>query len=260
MPVSVDAPVAPTRTLQELILATHFRAPLPLTVLDLADWVGAFSDFPIIQELQPLPVSNMPAPGAPQFSFEIHPVGTLPRMLLRTGDGRSSIQLQADRFAMGWSRIEPLGDLADYPGFEIMLQRWSQLLSRFEAWTTQRFHLRSEHRLVEVNYANASPLNQHGQQKRISEIFKFVHTTGRPVNVFNTTWTESVYPPAEGRLTGIVTAMVALGNAPPDIPVVAFNFTGMAEVAEGHESKHIMNDLHAKIREMYQSAIVSDAA
>lgn len=260
MPEVPLAPGAPTSTLQELILAAHFRAPLPLTVVDVAAWVTAFSDFPIVQQLQPLPPANLPVPGPPQFSFEINPTGVLPRMLLRTQDGRYSLQLQADRFAMGWSRIEPLGALADYPGFEAMLWRWSELLVRFEAWTQARFHLRPQHRLVEVNYANAAPLDQNGQKKRISEVFRFVQTTGRPVNLFNTTWAESIYPSIDNRLTGVVTATVALGEAPPVATgVVVFNFTGMAEVAEGQESKHIMNDIHDKIREMYQSAIVSNA-
>lgn len=250
---------APTRTLQELVMAAHFQVPLPLTVLDLADWVSLFSDFPIVQQLDHLGPLNLPGVGpVPQFALQFAQPGLLPRMLLRSPDGRYTVQLQDDRFGFSWTRIEPLGETANYPGFEAMLERWLDTLSRFEAWTEQRFHLRPAHRLVEINYANADPLDRDGKTRRISEIFKFVQPS-RGVNAFNTSWSETVYPidPDQPRFRGVVNAVAALTEIPP-ARVLAFNFTGFAEVADGQQSKHIMNDIHAKIREMYESAIVSD--
>ena len=95
-----------TRSLQELVIAAHFQAPLPLTVMDLADWVEHFTkEFPVIQQLPPLPPTNLPVPGVPGVQFQFLPVDAtaLPRMLLRTADGRYSVQLQNDQFAFGWS-------------------------------------------------------------------------------------------------------------------------------------------------------------
>jgi hypothetical protein len=96
---------AVTRTLQEVILAGHFRAPLSLGLLDLGSWISSNPDFPVVQELPALPPSNIPVFGVgPQMpSFEIAMGTPLPRILLRSQDGRFSLQLQGDRVAFGWS-------------------------------------------------------------------------------------------------------------------------------------------------------------
>ena len=102
-----------TTSLQELTIAAHFQAPLPLTVMDLADWVEHFTkEFPVLQQLPPLPPTNLPALGVP-VQVQFLDAAALPRMLLRTADGRYHVQLQNDRFAFGWSRTEPIGDPAE---------------------------------------------------------------------------------------------------------------------------------------------------
>lgn len=259
----IEAQTVPvTKTLQEVILAAHFHAPLPLSLVDLSSWISSNPDFPIVQELPPLPPVNVPILGGPQVpSIEINVGSQLPRMLLRSQDGRLSLQLQADRVAFAWSRIEPIGAVADYPGFERVLDLWTDIRTRIEAWIENRFRVQPRYRLVELNYANAAPLEENGKPKRISEVFRFVQPGARPVNMFNVQWAERVYPDdRQGeQAKGIVLAAVALGQVPPAIQALIFNFSGMAQVAEGQESNHIMNDLHAKIGEIYQSAIISDA-
>jgi hypothetical protein len=257
---AIGSPPAPTTTLQELVMAAHFEAPLPLGVMDLADWVNNFSDYPIVQQILPAGPINLPIPGVQQLQF---PIGidmgmVLPRMLLRTADGRFTVQLQGDRIGMGWSRIEPVGAPAEYPGFDAILSRWNEVLLRLEAWVERRFNSQTKYRLVELNYANAAPLEVAGKIRRISEIFRFVEPGGRPVNQFNVSWVELVYPDDQpGQpFKGLVTAAIALGQSPPNIPVLGFNFTGMAAVAPDRESNHIMGDLHDKIREIYLGAIV----
>jgi uncharacterized protein (TIGR04255 family) len=181
-------------------------------------------------------------------------------MLLRSQDGRLSVQLQADRVAFAWSRIEPVGAVADYPGFERVLDLWTDVRTKVEAWVERRFHVTPQYRLVELNYINAALLEENGKNRRISEVFRFVQPGGKTVNMFNVSWAERVYPddrPGEPA-KGMILANVQLGQAPPATPALVFNFAGMAQVAEGREINHIINDLHAKIREIYQSAIISD--
>ena len=255
-----------TKSLQELIIAVHFDAQIPLTVVDLADWVTYFSyDFPIIQQLPALSQVNLPTVLGPQ-SLQLQMLSVdslpLPRMLLRSPDARYSIQLQNDRFAFGWHRTEPLGESAEYPGFEVHQQNWAEVVAKFEAWTQTRFRMRPGHRLIELTYSNAAPLERNGKKIRLSEIFTFVQPTGRPLSAFNTSWIENVYPQSPTDLTpprAIVTAQVAIGSAPPVQMVLGFNFSGLGAVAQDHESTHILNDLHAKIREIYASSIVADA-
>jgi uncharacterized protein (TIGR04255 family) len=255
---AIESPPVPTTTLQELVMAAHFQVPLPLGVMDLADWVVHFSDYPIVQQLPPAGPAYLPTPGVQlQHNIELDLGVMLPRMLLRTADGRFTVQLQGDRFGMGWARIEPVGAPAEYPGFEAMLRRWNEVLSRFETWVERRFHSKTNYRLIELNYANAAPLEADGKPRRISEIFRFVQPGTRGVNQFNVNWIERVYPDDQpGQpFKGVITAAVVMAQAPPNIPVLIFNFTGMAAVAPGQESKHIMGDLHDKIREIYLSAI-----
>jgi uncharacterized protein (TIGR04255 family) len=250
-----------TRSLQELVIAAHFQAPLPFTVMDLASWVQHFSELPIIQQLPPLASANLPMPGTPlQFQFAVE-ASPMPRMLLRTADNRYSVQLQNDRFGFGWHRTEPIGDPAEYPGFEEHREHWKRVLDQFESWTESRFQQRPAHRLIELNYNNAVPLERNGQQRRLSEIFKFVQLGGRKVAGFNVSWAESIYPITDKQQPskGVVNCFVGLGIAPPAVNVLAFTFTGMASVAPGVQSEHILNDIHAKIREIYESAIITDA-
>jgi uncharacterized protein (TIGR04255 family) len=182
-----------TKSLQELIIAVHFEAPIALAVMDLADWVAHFShQYPVVQQLPALPPFNLPlAVGAPQL--QMLSADSLPRMLLRSTDGRYSLQLQNDRFAFGWHRTEPLGQPAEYAGFESHQQSWADVLAHFEAWTQERFRQRPRHRLVELSYNNAALLESDGKKKRLSEIFTFVQPRSRTVTAFNTSWIETVY-------------------------------------------------------------------
>ena len=257
------APAAqPTTTLTELVLAGHLTTPLALGVLDVADWVAQFPAFPISQELPTAGPAALPSPGfQPGAAIQFGSEPEIPRMLLRSPDARYSLQVQGDRFAVGWSRIEPVGRPAAYPGFDAMLSMWAEMSARFEAWSRRRFRSQPQYRLVEIAYLNAMPLQPDGQPKRrLSDVFRFVQPGVRPVNMFTVQWAEriGVERPNEP-FGGVVNATVALSQAPPAIPVVAFNFTGLAAVAEGRVTEHIIRDVHAKIREIYQSAMIIDA-
>jgi uncharacterized protein (TIGR04255 family) len=253
-----DQVSAPTKTLQELVIASHFQATIPLGVMDLADWVSHFGDYPVVQQLPQAPPANV-LPAGQQIAFGFGGP-ELPRMFLRSPDGRYSVQFQQDRFAIGWQRIEPPGTPAAYPGFPAMLQRWDAALDRFLKWTEAKFGFQPVPRLAEVSYLNAALLEQNGVSKRISEVFRFVQPSGRRLNAFNTSWIERLYPndPPDVQ-RGTITAVVGLSHAPPAIPALAFNYTGLGVVENGQESKHIVNQIHDRIREIYQGSIFPDA-
>jgi len=250
-----------TKSLQELIIAAHFQAPLPFTIMDIASWVEHFREgFPIVQQIQALPPLNLPVSNAPPVQVQLIATPPLPRVILHTSDGRNSVQLQTDRFAFGWHRTEPIGDPAGYSGYEAHRAEWYQALEAFEVWTEGRFHQRPVHRLIELNYNNAVPLETDGRRKRLSEVFTFVQPGSQKIIGFTTTWTSSIYPMKDGQPpTGIVQSFVGMGTAPPAINVLAFNFMGLAIVAPDERSGNILDDIHAKIREIYESAIKPDA-
>ena len=206
-----------TKSLQELIIAVHFEVPIPLAVVDLADWIALFSkDFPVVQQLPNLPQVSLPVPGMlPQMQFQMLEVPPLPRMLLRSPDSRYSVQLQNDRFAFGWHRTEPVGVPAAYDGFESHKVAWNEVLDRFEHWCMSRFHQKPKYRLLELSYSNAAPLVVDGRTKRISEIFTFVQAKSRSLGAFNVSWVEGVQPLVPGEpVKGIVSIQVAVGTAP----------------------------------------------
>jgi hypothetical protein len=79
--------------------------------------------------------------------------------------------------------------------------------------------MRPGHRLIELTYSNAAPLERNGKKIKLSEIFTFVQPTGRALNAFSTSWIENVYPQSPTDPTppprAIVTAQVVIGSIPP---------------------------------------------
>jgi uncharacterized protein (TIGR04255 family) len=244
-----------------LIVAAHFEAPLVLNVVDLADWVARFqADFPIVQQLPSLPPANVLQAGPAQHvQFQMMLNTPLPRMLLRSADGKLSIQLQGDRFGLGWHRTEPLGDVSDYPGFARIDLMFEEQLARFDEWASQRFHQRPKHRLIELSYSNASLMERGGHRRRLSDLFRFVQPGSRRLLGFQTNWVELVDAEPALPPKATVTAQVGLATAPQGQSVLAFTFAGLGTVANGVKSKHILHDLHAKIREIYENTIIPDA-
>lgn len=247
-----------TNTLQELIVAAHLQAPIAFTVADLADWTQLFAgDYPIVQEIPPLPPARLAVGAQPQMHFQMVTPDHVPhpRMLLRSPDGRFSVQLQNDRFGFGWHRTEPLGEPSEYPGFDEIVRAWENALEQFEKWMQVRFHQSPSYGLIEMTYNNAAPFEHQGRKKKISEIFKFVQPGSRPLNGFMTAWTESL---EGGPSVAQITAQVNLGSAPPDTAVLVFVFSGLGSVAKGRDRRQMLNDLHGRIRHMYESAISND--
>jgi uncharacterized protein (TIGR04255 family) len=245
-----------TATLNEFVLATHFDAPLPLSVVDLADWIGTFRpDFPQIQEL-PAAARVELTPSQEVLLNLAQP--SLPRIVLRA-PSQLTLQFQADRFAFGWARAEPIGQPAEYPGYETMKARWLEMLERFRVWQEARVRSRPSSRLIEIAYHNALPMEVNGRRKRISEVFRFVQPSPtRKLSSFQTSWAEQLSDAPDAPR---VITQVGLGTAPPAQVVFAFNFTGLAlapKSATTSETLGTLDALHARILDMREASIISD--
>lgn len=240
-----------TTTLQEVVLVEHFRQPLPLTILDVADWAKEFSEFGEPRQLPWLPPIDL---KQPHFSIGYSTNSELPRLLLSSITANIQIQLQSDRFAFGWIRTGPVGEKASYPGYENSIAAQLPRAQRFSAWCLNRFGISPGCRLVELTYNNAAPIVVDGRRRRLSEIFRWVQPS-RPVNSFQVAWTELM---ETGRTDGPrVSAIVAVGAAPPIAEAMLFNFAGLAPLDndEGNTKLHAWNALHERILAMYHSAI-----
>jgi hypothetical protein len=252
----VCRPMPITQTLQEVVLVEHFWAPLPLTVLDLAAWAQAFDRYKESHQLQPAaPIDLSAHPANVQFS--IAPAIQLPRLLLRTVEGGRTVQFQADRFAVGWQRETPIGEPADYPGYEALRATWLDESARFHTWCQQRLGQVPSIRLVELGYNNAAPMVVGDQRRRLSEIFRWV-VPGRAVNGFQVAWQEVFGKdrPDAARVAGLV----ALGAAPPVAEALIFNFTGFGPVdgrGDNPVAMGMFDALHERTLDMYSAAIIS---
>ncbi|MBV8140884.1 MAG: hypothetical protein JOZ60_02435 [Verrucomicrobia bacterium] len=241
-----------TRTLQEVILVEHFASPLTMTVIDMADWANTFNQYRNPQQLNAAaPVSLLPQ--APSW----FPVD-LPRLLLRSEFGDRSIQLQSDRFAVGWSRTVPVGEPCDYPSYEALKATWGIEASKFHDWCAQRLDVRPSARLFELGYNNATPIVVSGTRRRISDIFRWVQPS-RPVNAFEVSWLELMSKDRAdaARVTGFVT----VGSAPPVSEALIFNFTGFGPAdgsVEPDPATRMFDSLHQRITEMYEAAIIPE--
>lgn len=243
---------AQTKTLNEFVVAVHFQTPLNLNVLDLASWASAFSEYPKVQQLEAGPrVELAPAPG---FQFELATEST-PRLMLSGENGRN-VQLQTDRFAHGWVRRTPVGEPADYPGFIEMINGFRVTFDRFAEWYAKRLGVpASPARLVELGYLNMVPMERDGIRHRLGDVFKLVTPGLRKVNAFTTAWVEGLTTDVDSPR---VTAQVGLAKAPPNLNVLAFNFTGLANVKGNDQMIKMIEALHDRISDMYRSTMNAD--
>jgi uncharacterized protein (TIGR04255 family) len=245
-----------TSTLQEMILVEHFKSPLNLTMLDMAEWAQTFAEYPSAMQWPSTPPIELSAPNPVQFQIRLAQVD-LPRLVLRSPDGNRSIQFQTDRFAMGWTRSLPLGQPTDYPGYDILKKEWIGALKKFHQWCGQRLGVVPGARLVEIGYNNAALITVAGRKRRLSEIFRWVQP-GRPINAFQVTWAEFLsQEPNPAR----VAAQVGLGPVLPSEDALLFNFTGFGPVdapGESPQALGMLDSLHSRILDMYAAAIISE--
>jgi len=245
-----------TTTLQEMVMSAHFEAPLNFGVVELAGWIAAFAEeYPTLQQLPVAPpVSIAPMP----VQFNIMPVGTLPRVVLSSPRTNRIVQLQADRIACGWTRSQPIGDPADYPGYDVMMSTWRAILDKFHDWYAATFGGKPNIKLVELSYNNAIPALVEGRPRRMSEVFRFVQP-GRTVNMFQVIWSESLTEDENGAR---VAAQFAIGTALPDQKVFGFNFHGLSPAtgaADDPAAVGALDALHARILDIRAAQIISDA-
>ncbi len=248
----LDGMVA-TSTLQEVLLVVHFPAPLQVSILDMADWANEFSEYPTAQQLPFVPRVELAGPGPMGISLSVADAG-VPRLLLRSKKGERTVQLQNDRFAFGWSRTIPVGEGAEYPGYESLKVEWLAEFHKFNAWCSKRMGVVPKAKLVELGYNNASPIVVGGQRRRLSDIFQWVRPA-RPVNAFQVSWMELL---ETDRIDAArVAAVAAVGAAPPVLEALIYNFTGFAPIDNDDERtiSDAFDMLHRRILEMYDSAI-----
>jgi hypothetical protein len=243
---------ATTATLQDINLVEHVEPPLPLTILDIADWAREFSEFGEPLQLPWLPPIEL---ALQQPGFSIAPTH-LPRLLLRSLAGGRSIQIQEDRFAFGWSRSSTIGEPEKYPGYEQLRAEQSLHMRKYRQWCVKRFGVAPKTRLVELSYNNAAPLIvAGGRRRRLGEIFKWVQPS-RSVNSFQVGWMELLEK--ERTDAPRVNAFVAVGAAPPVMEALIFNFAGFAPIDNIEESTiyRWLDTLHTRILDMYDAAFV----
>lgn len=111
-------PFAPP--ISQLLLTLRFEpAAVGLSILDLGKIRELFSaDYPVFQEVAragPMPLH--PANVEPEVG------GIMPRLQFLSEDLSLKVLFQDDRVTVGWSRVSPLDQDADYPGFSVTLSR-----------------------------------------------------------------------------------------------------------------------------------------
>jgi hypothetical protein len=250
-----------TTTLNEFLLASHFASPLPMTMLDVADSAQFFSsEFPKAHQLPTAPPVDIAAPpfGPATFNFNIAMPEMLPRLVLRSADNATFVMLQADRFAIGWGRTKPLGEIDEYPGFDHMKHVWTTASQRFLMWYRDRFKASDMPlKLMEVAYWNAVLVDEEKPlPAQIGNLFRWIKPR-RPIDALNIQWGEKFGPePRAGR----VTVSASFATVPPAQRALAFTFTGLAPSAGspvGADAMRVAQDLHDRIAEIYQDGIAN---
>ena len=256
--------MATTNTLTEVLFVVHFAAPPNMTVLDLAAWHQAFSDYAILQQTPAAPPPQLAQYGQPVLTMVQDP--GMPRVVLRSIDHPFIVQLQSDRFGMSWSRDGGLGEVKHYLGYKDLKARFSEELNRLDAWHSSRFGVQARFRLIEVGYYNALPFElASGDTRRLSDVFLFV-APGRPINAFAANWTEIMGQGSDAPRVVAQTGVGVIAQQPSltSTNVIYFNFTGIGALpnvgSDDPTVVEVADRLHDRIFTMYQAAIKSTAS
>ena len=216
-----------TSTLQEVLLVEHFGTPLPLTVLDMADWAREFSKYPKAQQLHMVPPVQLSGPGPISFSFGLAQ-SELPRLLLRSENGERTVQLQAGPiwFRVGEKRPHR-GDAPNTLGSRQSSSIWLRKSRKFRTWCARENRDDSHAQACRVGYHNATPSLSEASAADYRIFFDGCSRIGRSSG-FQVSWSELLQTnrPDAPR----VSAVVAVGSVPPVTEALIFNFTGFAPI------------------------------
>jgi uncharacterized protein (TIGR04255 family) len=119
-------------------------------------YVGAFwdlvrTDFPIVDEVPPLPAQ---LDGEPGFRIEIEVNPQLPRTWLKASDESALLQLQRDRFLYNWKRP---GTHRPYPSYDHVMPRFEKYWALFASFVERERLGSIEVRQYELTYVNHIP-------------------------------------------------------------------------------------------------------
>jgi len=243
-----------TRALQEVIYVVHFASSLPLTMMDMIDWSQTVAeDFPVLQQVPAWgPFQYGPAPeGMMPMIFGTPP---LPRLMAVSLDQRRTLNLQADRFACTWRRLEPTGEPTPYPGFEAILSDVLQMQHRFRSWWSARFGGDPIFTFVELNYTNAFSMVTPEGNRRLSEVMTFVVPKGRQISHFGVGWMETVEPPDQAR----VQCGITMGQTPDCAYALMFNFAGAGILTAGSTPDRVealYRLIHERTTEIFSTSL-----
>jgi uncharacterized protein (TIGR04255 family) len=117
----------------EVALAVQFDGPAwPAPLLGLF-WEKVRDELPAIQEHPPLPPISEAlesTPPAPSFQIQLIDQVAMPRYWLVSSDSRLLLQIQRDRFAHNWRKVEE-GD--EYPRYSELRRRFLERFKQFAA-------------------------------------------------------------------------------------------------------------------------------
>ena len=126
-----------------------------------AFWAKIKSDFPKIQDVQPLAVVTERSgfSTATTVNFEMTELPPLRRAWFVSADDGSLVQLQDDRFLVNWRRVAG-NDPFKYPSYEVVIERFHTLWSQFQAFAAEVGLGQPTIRQLELVYVNAIASNE----------------------------------------------------------------------------------------------------
>ena len=165
----VDLPDFKMPPLNEVVFGIQFQPPVGYSQIHAGEvWQLFKSDFPVVQELPPLPpqFETFGLPATPSFNFGIFNPAQHNRFWFLSPDHTQLIQFQADRLLHNWRKIK--GQLSEYPRFETMFDSFEAETRNFETYVgtlnPQTLHCHQ----VEISYVNHIKLDHENAGKAAS--------------------------------------------------------------------------------------------
>lgn len=239
----------------QLLLTTQFQQPAQnLTVFDYADLRDVYAEYPVrrhVPRAGPMPVMQ------PKTQLTEY-ISDAPRLQFITEDLQWEVLFQEDRISVGWNRTSPLDEKSGYPGFNAVLKRFIDELSKLSIFLIERGSDAIAAGIGEVSYSDAFRLKKtDGTSRKMEEIFSNIRSIEEfRFNLVNLNYTKIV----KGDYPAHVETNISGPALDPSGERAAFLRTTVRFAVEDESSLNARFDhAHLSAQEVFDTLVNPDA-
>ena len=239
----------------QLLLTTQFQQPAQnLTIFDYADLRDVYADHPVrrhVPRAGPMPVLQ------PTMQITEY-LSDAPRLQFLTEDLQWEVLFQEDRLSVGWNRITPLDQPAEYPGFIAVLARFKEQRRRLAEFLVSKGGENVAAGVGEISYSDAFRFKKaDGTTRRMEDLFANVRSVAEfTFSLVNLTYTRVI----KGDYPAHVETNITGPGPDPSGELAAFLRTTVRFAVEDEASLSTRFDhAHVAAQDVFETLVKPDA-